>query len=645
MTALAARWNFGGRPDAEESCQRMLTAQRMYGPHGSACWSDGRVALGSCRDDLLPEDRFDRQPLTGGGGRFAVVADLRLDNREELREALGIDRAEAAALADSAFLLRAWERWGEECHQRLAGDYAFALWDSRDRQLFLARDHVGGRPLHYHLTPSFIAVASMPKGLHALAEIPRAADEVRAAEFLALMPETGPRSFFEGVSRVEAGKMVVVADGKVRIVDHWQPKPALLRLSGPAEYAEGLRAHLDDAVRARLRGAENRVGAHLSGGLDSPAVAATAARLMAPDGQVVAFTSAPRADYAGHIPPNRIGDETALAAATAALYPNMQHVVTRPGSRTMLDDLDRDYFLFDRPLLNIDIQHWWNAINAAAQQRGVGVMLTALMGNVTLSYDGLELLPELAAQLRLSTLWKTARAVRRKTAMRWRGALVQSFGPWLPDWLWIALNRARQGWYPDLNAYSMLSAERARSLDIQQRAKEKSTDILYRPRRNALEARLWILGRNDFGNNQKGVLAGWGVDLRDPTADKRLIEYCLSVPLEIYLRDGSPRSLARDALADRLPHQVLSEQKRGMQSIDWHEGLSSAHAQLRDEVARLEGVPEARTALDLARMRALVENWPTGGWNTPQVDMPYRQGLIRGVASGHFLRKASGRNT
>ena len=628
-----------GRPDAGDSCRRILTAQKMYGPHGTSIWDDGALALGVSRYDLLPEDRYDRQPLAGADGRFVLIADLRLDNRAELAGALGIGAPEAATLPDSGFLLRAWERWGQECLGRLFGDYAFALWDARERRLYLARDHIGGRALHYHHRDGFVAFASMPKGLHALAEIPRAADEVRAAEFLALMPEAGPRSFFAGISRVEAGQMLVFDRERVRTVAHWQPRPEMLRLKSPADYAEGMRAHLDEAVSVRLRGAERRVGTHLSGGLDSPAVASTAARLMAPDGEVVAFTSAPRAGYDGHVPGNRIGDETALAAATAALYPNIEHVVVRTGARTLLDDLDRDYYLFDRPLVNTDVQHWWNAINATAQQRKVGVMLTALMGNSTLTYDGLELMPELARQGRLIALWKVARAVQRKTGMRWRGALVQSFGGWLPDRAWIALNRAHFDSYADLDTYTMLNPERIATIDL------STHDPLYRPRRDALQARLWGLRRIDFGNNQKGVLAGWGVDLRDPTADRRLIEFCLSIPLEMYLRDGMPRALARDALADRLPPAVLYERKRGLQSVDWHEGLTAARAQLREEVERLDGVPEAQTALDLPRMRALLEDWPITGWNTPAVDMNYRQGLIRGVASGHFLRKASGRNT
>lgn len=644
MTALAAIWHSGGRADARADCLRAMGALRLYGAHGDADWDGGDVALGCCRHAMLAEDRFDRQPLTGGDGRFVMIADVRLDDREGLAEALGIDAAELRVTADAALLLRAWERWGADSFARLYGDYAFVLWDSAERQLVLARDHAGVRPLHYHLGRDFVAVASMPKGLHALPQVPRAADEVRAAEFLINMPEEGPRSFFEGVNRVEAGHWVTISQAGAVSRRHWQPERTRLRLPRYADYVEGMREQLDRAVAARLRGSDGIAGAHLSGGLDSSGVAATAGRLLAPDGRLLAFTAAPRRGYDGPVPSNRIGDESAMAARTAARWPAIEHIVVRRGERTMVDDFDRDYFLFDRPLVNTDVQHRMNAINAEAQRRGVTVMLTAVMGNASLSYDGMERISELAAQFRWIAMTRLLRQVMRRTGMRWSGALVRAFAPWLPGPAWAALNRMRHGVHADVSRYTAVNMDRFHALGLAKRAGEVGLDLEYRPRRDSFEARMWLLRRVDFGNYQKGVLAGWGIDLRDPLADRRLFEYCLSVPAEMFVHEGVPRSLARDALADRVPDEVIGEPRRGALAIDWHEDLAASRARLSEEVARLEELPSAQAALDVARLRRLIEQWPSDGWNTPAVDMDYRQSLIRGVASGHFLRKASGRN-
>ena len=128
MSALAGRWNFDGRPGAADACERMLRAQDIYGPDDEARWDGGRIALGRRLFRLLPEDVHDRQPLTGRGGDCVLVADIRLDNRDDLERALQISPERARTLADADILLAAWERWGLDCLDRLVGDYAFAVW-------------------------------------------------------------------------------------------------------------------------------------------------------------------------------------------------------------------------------------------------------------------------------------------------------------------------------------------------------------------------------------------------------------------------------------------------------------------------------------------------------------------------------------
>jgi asparagine synthase (glutamine-hydrolysing) len=152
------------------------------------------------------------------------------------------------------------------------------------------------------------------------------------------------------------------------------------------------------------------------------------------------------------------------------------------------------------------------------------------------------------------------------------------------------------------------------------------------------------MSRFDLAELLKGTLAGWSVDPRDPLADKRLVEYCLSVPTDEYLFNGVPRALARRAFADRLPAVVLNERKRGLQGADWYEGLTGARTAVGAELDRLACCAPAAQLLDIDKMKRLVENWPTSGWERDDVEDAYRLALLRGIAAGHFLRKASGAN-
>ncbi len=643
MTAIAGLWNFASMPRVRIECERMLTAQALYGPDAVACWSAGDIALGRRLFEVLPEDRYDDDLQFAAGGTLVLAADVRLDNREDLIRALNVEPSRARALCDAAVLAAACERWGEEVVDHLSGDFAFAMWDAGKRRLLLARDFMGHRPLHFHRGNGFFAFASMPKGLHALAQVPMAPDSVHAAEFLTLMPQTGTGSFFAGIERLPAGHFALVTEQGVTLHRYWQPTRSTVRMRNADAYAEALRHHLDEAVRVRLRSAR-AVGAHLSGGLDSAIVATSAAMQLAAEGRrLAAFTGVPRDGYDGPVPAGRIADEGPLAAATAALHPNIDHLRVGGSARSPLDSLDRYFHLFEQPMLNL-CNGWALEINETARTNGVSVMLNAQMGNMSVSYDGMQSLPEMFGGGRWVALIREARALVRNRQMRWRGVAAASVGPFLPDAVWKSAGRLAGRALPDVRVYTAINVARFQELDLAQRARRRGLDFSYRPRRDGFGVRLWVLQRMDLGNYNKGVLGGWGIDLRDPMADRKLVEFCLSVPSSQYLSRGVPRALARRAFAGRLPAQVLSERRRGLQGADWHEGLDLARDAASDELERLDGCGPARETLDLARLRQLTTDWPSSGWDREDVVQNYRLALLRGLSVGHFLRKATRSN-
>ena len=643
MTALAGLWRFDGQPDAAENCARMLAVQKLYGPDHGGQWSDNSVALGRRLMRVLPEDVFDRQPLVGGEGRYVLVADVRLDNRDELTEALRISAPQARTLCDAAILLAASEQWDESCLERLVGDYAFAVWDTARRRILLARDPLGQRPLHYHRGDRFFAFASMPKGLHALPEVPYAPDEDRVIGLLMMIPEIGTKSFFQGIERVEPGHVVTATPNGVTARRHWQPSRRQVTFHRPEDYSEALRGLLDQAVGCRLRGTGD-VGVYLSGGLDSGAVATTAAQLLAPSGRrVIAFTGAPRESYNGPFRPNCIVDEGPYAAATAALYSNMEHVVVRNEGCSPLADLDRRFFLFDQPLLGLCATGWSNSLYNAIRNRKLKVVLSGHLGNLGLSYDGIELLPELFCSGRWLRLWREAAALVAARQLRWGGVVARILAPWSPPGFWVWLNKVARGYAPDAGDFTAVHPRRRGELDLSVRATAQFREVGYRRWKDSF-GRIRTLQNMDPGNFQKGALAGAHIDHRDPTSDVRLLEFCLAVPTEQFLHNGTPRLLARRALADRLPKEVLEESRRGLQIGDWHEDLMASRDRVVDELDRLEACPAAAAALDLPKLRRLTKNWPSGGWERREIELPYRYTLLRAIAVGHFLRRATGSN-
>ena len=565
MTALGGVWTRSMRLSAPQACGRILNAQGLYGPHGSAKWAEADVALGRRLYALTPEDRFDSGVVETPQG-WVGVADARLDNRAEVLEALGMSGAAGKRQSDAWLVLTAWSRWEDDSFDRLLGDYAFAAWSVRRQKMVLARDPFGRRPLFYHQEADFFAFASMPKGLHALQEIPPAPDLKRLHQFLSLAPETGPRSFFADIARVEPGEIVSVTQDGLEKRAHCQPRRRRVRFGRPQEYVDALSEQLDRSVAARLRGAETRVGAHLSAGWDSAAVTVTAARLRADNGaKVLAYTATPRPGFAGAAPQGRLGDEGPLAAQIAAGWPNVEHVILPSSGRSPLEDVDRDRYLSDRPLLNLCNHVWLNDIHRAAQARGVTVMLTGDLGNVAFSEMGRDRLPGLAD---------------------------------------LRPGRRRRNWFA---------------------------------------ARIASMNHLDLGPYYKGVLAGYGIDIRDPLSDRRLVDYCLGVPTWEVLRGGQ-RSLSRRLLHSRLPAAVLKTGLRGFQAADWYESLSLAQPEVSAEVERLATCAPAASLVDITDLRRLLATWPTGGWDREAVILRYRHQLLRAISAGSFVRRVLGQN-
>jgi asparagine synthase (glutamine-hydrolysing) len=144
----------------------------------------------------------------------------------------------------------------------------------------------------------------------------------------------------------------------------------------------------------------------------------------------------------------------------------------------------------------------------------------------------------------------------------------------------------------------------------------------------------------DWGEYRKGILGGWGIDKRDPTADPRLIDFCLSLPLDMLMKDGTRRPLARAALADRVAPEVLAERRKGYQSADWHEGLTSDVAGVARLIEAMAADETASRLIDADRLRALVRAWPVSGWDDPRIMGAYRIGLLKGLTAGHFILAA-----
>jgi asparagine synthase (glutamine-hydrolysing) len=630
MSAIAGIWSFDGGIPVESTCQGMLQALSPYGIDDRAQFTGPSFAMGRCLLRLLPEDSFDHQPLAGGGVT-ALVADVRLDNREAIAEALGLSRERVAALADSDLLLAAWQHWREQCVDHLSGAFSFAVWNQQEQHLFLARDHTGERPLFYADSANGFGFASMPKGLHPLPFAGAEIDEDYVAHYLTLTDMPIEQTIFRHVQRLPAGCALSIHREKKKVWRYWRTDQLPeLRLSSPEEYLECFREKFDAAVRVRLR-TRGKIGAHLSGGLDSGSVAATAALLLGAEArELICYTAVPRSGFAAVASETHFDNEGDPAAEVAAMYPNMRHVLVESSGTSFLDILDLNNNLYDHPCFGPSNEVWSNAIMARAREDGITLLLNGYCGNATFSYEGM---PAFSAWFR-SGQWGTLARVAKQVTSTGNGSarsiVRNAVWPSLPFWLRRLTDPNLRGFSLD---YSILHPEITQRLDLER--------IAFRDlNRSSPDGRTMLrtlLEHGDVADTPIAAQGGWQLDFRDPTYDRRVVEFCLTVPLEEFLRGGQLRSLARRAMAGRLPPSTLQRTQRGRQSADWQVNMGAVRGRMSAEVERLQGSPLASRLLDLTRMRRLVEDWPVSGSERMDLNRSHHIALTRGFSVGRFL--------
>jgi asparagine synthase (glutamine-hydrolysing) len=145
--------------------------------------------------------------------------------------------------------------------------------------------------------------------------------------------------------------------------------------------------------------------------------------------------------------------------------------------------------------------------------------------------------------------------------------------------------------------------------------------------------------QNQYGDYNAATGAGWGIEARDPTADKRVFEFCAAIPPEQFVAGGEGRSLARRAMRGRLPEATLARTEKGTQAADWYECLSRIRGELAAELALEQASPGARRLIDLERLRKALDEWPRTAQEAAQKDELYQSAIPRGMAVGYFIRR------
>ncbi len=546
------------KPVESNYLRGMLDILEHRGSDRADIWCQDAVGLGHRMLWTTPESLTEKLPYCDHLRGLTITADARIDNRQELISWLGLGEQTTPEITDSQIILEAYQKWGQDCPQKLLGDFAFAIWDQRQQQLFCVRDCFGIKPFYYYYSEQVFTFASEIKALFCLPEVPRQINELRVAHHLISNLDDKKGTFYQDIFRLPPAHSLTVTPDKIAIEKYWSLNPETeLLLGSQQEYAEAYQELFKQAVASRLR-SHAPVGSMLSGGLDSSSICCTARDLLQNTNQKLQtfsgiFPGLPESD-------RKYADERFYMDKVLDTGGFVSHQI-RGDTLSPLYKQKEIFDQVDEPYMGPNYYLNW-AIYEEAQRQGVRVLLDGIDGDSTVSH-GFERFAELARHGKWRTVVREAKQYSQKmkqhnvslslTSIIWQLAI----SPLIPDsWghFWQQL-KGSNPWYDA----SLINPDFARRLDLKQQIYQLSQKDV--PLSNAREyhwhamnegIHAYVLELADKGNST------FGIEPRYPFFDRRLVEFCLSVPIEHKFRHGWTRYLARIGMNGILPQAIQS---------------------------------------------------------------------------------------
>ena len=558
MSGIVGLFHRDGRPADEAAVQRMLATIPHRGRDGRAVSVSGPVGLGLNVLVNTPEAKNEGL-LHGAGGALSIVADVRLDNRDELVEALSFPDRPLSEVPDSALLLAAYEKWGERCPERLLGDFAFAIHDRPRERIFCARDHFGLKPFNYHLSEGLFAFGSEVKAVLAIEAVPGDFNEARIADFLigGMGELCSPfATFHEAVVKLPPAHSLTVGRSGAEERRYWRIEDAPELDIPESDYEESFRDLFGTAVEARLRSAKP-VAIMLSGGVDSASIACMAERRL------------------GDAAPSRLRHYSGVADAgfPCAETPSLDvlaGVLTAPSVRIRADEMARFSGEVDRLLDSADDPFVCDmadlrlACTVSAANDGCGAICNGVDGDIITSVTAVvhAAAIESGAVGAIQETWSIWRVHGDWTLPSLRGLAEEVLSTlrfcYVPLWLKRPVQRRRDARRLPAHFGTLCRPELAEQAGFDRRAREFTARLLgpFSSARAVHEARINYPFMAVANDRYGSMVSEFGMESRSPFQDRRLAEFCVALPWKWKAKRGRRKHVLRASMAGVVPDAV-----------------------------------------------------------------------------------------
>ncbi len=560
MCGIAGIFHCGTiKPVDPTRIERMTDVLAHRGPDGSGVWTAPGVGLGHRRLSIIDVEGSP-QPMHSDSGRLTISFNGEIYNFAELRGELEARGATFRTQGDTEVILAAYEQWGAQCVSRFNGMFAFAIHDAKRRELFLARDRFGVKPLFYgQLSDGSVAFASELKGLLAHPLVRREVDPRAIDDYMAWGYVPDHRCILKGIQKLPAGNTLLLQhDSPVPAPQEYWDISFAGRHKGKAKDLEAeLLHHLQQAVSSRMV-SDVPLGAFLSGGVDSSSVVA----FMAEESRRPVTTCSIGFDVAS-------ADETSHAQTVASLFATDHHA--RTVSADQFDALDTIAGMFDEPFADASALPTWRVCQLAREHV-----------TVALSGDGAD---EAMAGYRRQVFHAHEEKLRGVLPAVLREKVLGPLGRIYPkaDWapqplrakttLLSLAGSGERGYaralcvLPPEMRFALYSPELAGALG-NYRAEDPLLELMSKaPMRSGLDQaqyadlKFWLPG--DILTKVDRTSMATSLEAREPLLDHRLVEFAAGLPDGLRVKGRQGKWLLKKAMERYLPEEILYRPKQG----------------------------------------------------------------------------------
>jgi asparagine synthase (glutamine-hydrolysing) len=498
---------------------------------------------------LSPESSTEEQPSMYKD--LCLISDARLFNREVLCKELGVATASAKEISDPLLILYAYEKWGHDCVNHLDGEFAFVIWDRLKKEAYIARDHYGSRFLFYYLDKHQFHFASEAKALFSIPGFsPNINEQWLVSYCLKSHHLSAGMTPFEKINLVKKASYMVLSANNQKETTYWNPKPKdKIRFKNDSDYAERLLELMTDSVESRIR-TPHGVGLALSGGLDSSSIGAIASKILLSRNEQLFANGITLPDkYTSEEDDENYIDLFAMNSPNIALnkvvYDSTFDIGTaKEHAQSLLLPGGKGHIS-------------WNTVFENIKESNAKLLLTGFFGDDLVSKPKQLIIHEMFHEKRFFSLIPFLFQKNSPLTLPVRNSIkyelkkgVKSLFRTEPDKDYTFLVKL-------LNPSFATKHDIAFRLEEKQRLDQKYTVNEYL--QSSWEAYTYF--KSSYSTTAQGMLHG--VHVSHPMIDRKLFDFCSSIPVEKFLLNGQNRGLIREAMHGVLPEKIRLRHTKG----------------------------------------------------------------------------------